>query len=206
MTYFHIGNISIPGVWLAAFLALVISSLLFRGIMGKNVEEWFWNGAFLYFLTWKLSYVLFNFDLFMETPLSIIFFNGGTKGHYLALIILSVYLIFIAGKKNTSIYDEAPQIFLLFFLSYEVGINLLEDSITQTYVHIGVLAGYLSILILLKKGSINLSSQLFILMIMLELLVLSIFQPILERETLTFLWMSITMLLISKIRRRQELE
>lgn len=184
-------------MWLAVLLALVVSFFMSRAI-GHKIGEWYWNGASLYFLVWKLSYILFNFELFMETPLSIIFFNGGTKGHFLALTILAVYLLFIAGKKHPNIYEEAPQIILLYFFSYEVVINLLESNATESVIHFGILAGYLGILIILKKIGLHFSNQILILMVMVELLILSIFQSIFEKESLTFLWMGITTLLISR--------
>lgn len=184
-------------MWLAVLLALVFSFFMSRAI-GNKSGEWVWNGASLYFLVWKLSYILFNFELFMETPLSLIFFNGGTKGHFLALAILTVYLHFIAGKKHPNIYVEAPQIILLYFFSYEVVINLVEKNVTETVVHFSVLAGYLVVLVMLKKRRMHFLNRILLLMIMLELLLLSIFQSIFEKESLTFLWMGITALLISK--------
>lgn len=184
-------------MWLAVLLALVVSFFMSRAI-GNKSGEWIWNGASLYFLVWKLSYILFNFELFLETPLSIIFFNGGTKGHFLALAILAVYLLFIAGKKHPNIYEEAPQIILLYFFSYEVVINLVEKNVTETVVHCFVLAGYLVILVMLKKRKMNFINRILLLMIMMELLLLSIFQSIFEKESLTFLWMGITVILISR--------
>ncbi|MEK4086045.1 hypothetical protein [Psychrobacillus sp. FSL K6-1415] len=198
MTYFHIGSINVPAVWLAVFVALGLSSILSRGIVGNKIGEWYWNGASLYFLVWKISYILFNFELFMETPLSLIFFNGGTKGHFLALAILSVYLLFIAYKKHPHINEGAPQIILLYFFNYEVVINLLEKNITETIVHFIVLAGYLVILVMLKKRRIEFFNQILLLLIVMELLILSIFQSIFEREPFTFLWMGIITLLISR--------
>lgn len=189
---------NVPAAWLAAAIALLLSFLLSRGIVGKKVGEWYWNSASLYFLVWKLSYVLFNFDLFVKTPLSIIFFNGGTKGHYLALAILAVYLLFIAWKKYPNVYDEAPPIILLYFFSYEVVINQLDNNMTETIVHLCVLAAYLSILTILKKRGKHASTQILLLMVLLESLILSIFQSIFERESLTFLWMGILTLLISR--------
>lgn len=197
MIYFQLGSLNVPALWLVAFLALVVSFFMCRAI-GNKIGEWYWNGASLYFLVWKLSYIPFNFELFMETPLSLIFFNGGTKGHFLALAFLAVYLLFIAGKKHPNIYVEAPQIILLYFFSYDVGINLLEKNITETVVHFSVLAGYVVILVMLKRKRIPYINRILLLMVMVELLILSIFQSIFEKESLTFLWMGITTLLISK--------
>jgi len=198
MTYFHIGSLNVPAVWIAAFLALVLGFILSAGIMRKKVGEWYWNGAALYFLVWKLSYVLFNFILFMETPLSFIFFNGGIKGHLLALAVLAVYLLFIAWKKYPDFYEEAPQIILLYFFIYEVGVNLLEKNTTETGVHFCMLVVYVGILMILKKRRIHVTSQILLLMIMTELLILSIFQTIFDRESLTFLWMGIITVFISR--------
>lgn len=196
MTYFHLGSINVPAVWIAVSAALVLSFFLSRGIVGDKIGEWYWNGASLYFLAWKLSYILFNFEMFLETPLSLIFFNGGTKGHFFALAILSIYLLYIVNKKHPYVYGVAPQIILLYFFSYEVVINLLEKNITETLVHLSVLAGYLVILVILKQRRIHFSNQLFLFLILLEFLILSVFQSIFDRESFTFLWMGILTLII----------
>ena len=205
MTYFHFGNLTIPAVWLAAPLALFIASLLHRTIAGNKVGDWYWNGFFLYFVVWKLSYILFNLNMFLDMPLSVLYFNGGTKGHILALAALSFYLLVIAVKKHPGVYKESTVIFLLYFMIYEVLISLLEKNKLEATVHLLILIGYVFFLYYLKKNGRSLANQMVILIMMVELLTFSIFNSFLSLEALTFVWIGLTMIIIhSNIIRRYE--
>ncbi|MFJ5622850.1 hypothetical protein ACIQD3_08945 [Peribacillus loiseleuriae] len=175
MTYFNFGSLTIPAIWLAASTALILAALFNRVVARERVGDWYWNGFILYFLVWKLSYIVFNLNMFLDIPLSLVYFNGGAKGHILALSILSFYLLFIAVKKHPSINGESAQLFLLYFICYEVVINTLEQSVIETLIHFILLTGYLFLLYFLKKKKITLSSQMFIVMVMLELLIFSLF-------------------------------
>lgn len=198
MTYFQIGSLAFPAVWLAVLSALFIASLIYRFLTSHKVGDWYWNGFFLYFLTWKLSYILLNLNMFVKMPLSFIYFNGGTKGHFLALTLLSLYLLFYIGKKNPGIYNALSHIFLLFFISYEVIILLLESNWFAAFTQFIVLASYLFLVNYLKKGDKLIPSTLMIVWILMELLVLSIFNTMFSLETLTFIWIGLTILVLFK--------
>lgn len=200
MTYFQFGNLTIPGIWISAVIALILSSLLNRFIGEKKTEEWLINGFILLFLVWKLSYVLFHFSMFIEMPLSIIYFSGGWKGQILALVVVSIYLLVFAGKKYPSIYKESTRIFLFYYLIYEITISFLEKNIVETFLHFIVFAGFVVTLFYLKKKETTLSRQIVIVIYMLELLIISLFQPIFTMELLTFTWLAVTMLILTKKR------
>jgi hypothetical protein len=197
MSYFQIGSLSLPSTWLAVVAALFVASLIHRVICGMKVGDWYWNAFFLYFLTWKLSYILFNFKLFVGMPLSIAYFNGGTKGHFLALASLSIYLLFFARKKNPSFYRENTQIFLLFFISYGGFIHIIERNNIESIVHITLLASLISLLFILKRKKRLLAGQLFFLFLLLELFLISLFNTIFSVEALTFIWLGITVFLFT---------
>lgn len=192
MSYFQIGSLSLPSIWLAVVASLFTASLFHLVVERKKVGEWYWNGFFLYFLTWKLSYILFNFNLFIDMPLSVAYFNGGTKGHLLALALLSTYLLFFAGKKDPSVYKETTLIFLLFFISYEALIHLIERNMIESIVHIILLACFIGLLFILKRKKKLITGQLFFLFLLLELFLISFFNTILSVEALTLIWLGIT--------------
>lgn len=196
MTYFEIGNLTIPSIWLAAVISLFIGSLFKRLYTREKVGEWYWNGFFLYFLVWKLSYVLFNFKIFLNMPLSVVYFNGGTTGHILALASLSFYILFMAGIKHPSIYSEGVPVFLFYFISYEVVISLLEQNYMEALVHFVLLASCCALFNHFKNKNSPISKQIFILIFLLELLIFSFFQSFLTLETLTFTWIAVTMLIL----------
>ncbi|WP_404331654.1 hypothetical protein [Mesobacillus maritimus] len=192
MSYFQIGSLSLPSIWLTVVASLFTASLFHLVVKRKKVGEWYWNGFFLYFLTWKLSYILFNFNLFIDMPLSVAYFNGGTKGHLLALALLSIYLLFFAWKKDSSVYKETTQLFFLFFISHEALIHIIERNMIESIVQVILLACFISLLFILKRKKRLITGQLFFLFLLLQLFVISLFNSILSVEALTFIWLGIT--------------
>ncbi|VEF46530.1 Uncharacterised protein [Bacillus freudenreichii] len=186
MTYFQVGSLAIPAVWIAVVGALFVASLFNWAVMGKKVEDWYWNGFFYYFVSWKLSYIVFNFNLFLDMPMSVLYFNGGEKGHALALVILSIYLL-VALKQFPFLYEESSRLFLLYFISYQVIVGFLEKSSLEMFIHLVLLFGFL--LLLQKMKKILISSQMFLLFVLLELLIISSFNSLFSLESLTIIWM-----------------
>lgn len=191
MTYFQFGNLSVPAIWIATIAALFIASVLNRLISGKKTSDWFWNGFFLYFLIWKLSYIVLHLDMFLDMPLSIVYFNGGKTGHIMGLAGLSIYLVMRAPKKFPSIYQEASRLFLLFFMCYQAGMNLLEGNHIEALGHLIILGGFLVFLHSLRKKGNVISNQMFIFIMLLVVLMMSFFQSILAWEPLTFIWLGL---------------
>ncbi|WP_044747089.1 hypothetical protein [Bacillus alveayuensis] len=192
MTYFQFGSITIPAVWLASIISLFLAASYSKLFLRQHAGDWYWNAFFLYFIVWKLSYIFFHFKLFLDMPLSILYFNGGTKGHFLALASLSFYLLKIAKNKHPSLSLEGANIFLLFFISYEVIINILEKNVLEASAHVIVCTSYLFLLLFFKKNNIFLSKQMFLFILFIELFLLSIFDRFLTIETSTFIWIGFT--------------
>lgn len=95
MDYLSIGQWSLPISWLS-----FIGAMLYVDYRAKKLNpeaakhmDWF---LILYIVAWKGSYLLFYFEEAMQSPLSILYFDGGLAGHLLALIVL---LGFILWKK-----------------------------------------------------------------------------------------------------------
>ncbi len=196
MTYFQVGSLAIPAVWIAASGALFLAALFNRALTGKKVEGWYWNGFFYYFVLWKLSYIVFNLGLFLDMPLSILYFNGGTKGHIFALAILTVYLLVFALKRFLFLYEECARLFLLYFTSYQVIIGFWDKSSLEMFIHLIVL-GFFLILLSQKKKKVLISSQILPLFIMLELLIISWFDSLLSLESMTIIWMGLIVFILA---------
>lgn len=197
LTFFHLGSLTIPAVWVAATLAIVLAALLNKLLVKSNIADWYWNSFFLYVLVWKLSYIIFNFKMFLDLPSSVLYFNGGTKGHLLALTILSIYLLFFAVKKYPTIYEESAPSFLLYFICYEIIINSLESGFNEGFGHLILLLAFLFFLNSYKKKQHKLSIQMYLFMLLIELLILSFFNTLFSLETLTFIWLGIIVLSLS---------
>lgn len=121
MDYLSFGSINVPYSWLGFLGAVFISEWMTK----KNKDAQLDAYLFLYIIIWKLSYVIFYFDAFINAPLSILYFDGGMKGHYLAIFITILQLI---RKRDTLHLDALWQGFILFVASYHVIFGLLQQN------------------------------------------------------------------------------
>ncbi|SDN42755.1 Thiol-disulfide isomerase or thioredoxin [Psychrobacillus sp. OK028] len=93
MDYLSIGQMNIPVAGLAFLIAILFSDLRSRraeAFTSKAIEQIF----FLYVIIWKSSYILFSWNDFGKAPLSILYFDGGEKGHVLALVVIAIVLFY----------------------------------------------------------------------------------------------------------------
>lgn len=184
MNYITFGRFTLPADLLAAFAAIFIGALIYRLKEKKSIDDWYWNSFFLYIAIYKLSYALFNFKMFIDTPLSLLYFNGGTKGQILAFAGIALYLLWIARKKGSSIntQDYLPVYFIFFMLFWTSLFAFSEDFLAaalQALFLLGFLVFYFS------KTKLNL--QYAILLLMLEVLILSLFSDLFSLENLLIL-------------------
>lgn len=184
MNYITFGRFTLPADLLAAFAAIFIGALIYRLKEKKSIDDWYWNSFFLYIAIYKLSYALFNFKMFIDTPLSLLYFNGGTKGQILAFAGIALYLLWIARKKGSSIntQDYLPVYFIFFMLYWTALFAFSEDFLAaalQALFLLGFLVFYFS------KTKLNL--QYAILFLMLEVLILSLFSDLFSLENLLIL-------------------
>ena len=202
MTLYQIGNITMPAVWIAILIALAISAAAWRIISGEKIGEWYWNAFTLYFLVWKASYILFNFEEFMNFPMSVLYFNGGASGHMLALAALAVYL-WMAVKKHTGLSRDALPVLLLFFTGFEAALAMLEQQLTAAVLHSILFLSIAAFLYISRKRAIAGSTQIYILFVLAELLSLSLFQPLFSIEPLTFSWLAVTAIALARFRKSE---
>lgn len=193
MTYFSIGSVTISAVWLSCILALFIAAFLFRAAAGRKLEEWYWNGFMFYAATWKLSYILFHFKLFASMPSSLLYYSGGSRGHYLGMGVFSVYLLFFAKKKYSSLHNQADTpVLFLFYVSLQFILSIIKTDSLEAFFHGVLLAVFL---ILLKKKTV-ITKSFFILTILLELLILSFFHEYYSIEYLSYCWVAVLAIIL----------
>lgn len=92
MTYITLGQFSIPISWIAFFIAILYSDFRNKNkdeITDKIISRLFW----VYVLIWKLSYIIFAWESFVQAPMSILYFDGGLKGSILAFLVMMIVLI-----------------------------------------------------------------------------------------------------------------
>lgn len=200
MNYITFGRFTLPADLLAAFAAIFIGALIYRLKEKKSIDDWYWNSFFLYIAIYKLSYALFNYKMFIDTPLSLLYFNGGTKGQILAFAGIALYLLWIARKKGTSIntQDYLPVYFIFFMLYWTALFAFSEDFLAaalQALFLLGFLVFYFS------KTKLNL--QYAILFLMLEVLILSLFSDLFSLENLLILALGLYLLTFQRTNKEE---
>lgn len=191
MSYVPILHLTIPAIWISVILAFIAASLLQRFASGSKLGDWYWNAVTLYVLTWKLSYIPFNFDHFLNMPLSLLYFNGGLPGHLLAVSLVMGYL-FIARKKQYGLIDQAVFSVLLFFISYQVISAIFENQLIEAFSHSVLLLTSIVSARLMKKHEDVPHGLMLTLLFMCELLISSAFGPL-------FTWQNATVLALAAL-------
>ena len=127
--YLTIGSVSIQKHWVAIILAMLIIELILV-IRKKKVESDIFSSAIIMFiLFWKLSILVFQFPFIIKNPLSIVYFDGGIKGYYLAIAIVLIYTWFKVQKQAIIKINSAIFLALLMFNFYEIIIHILLDGL-----------------------------------------------------------------------------
>ena len=95
MGYLTLGTWTIPFAWIAFFLAYLYVDIRNR----KAESKWpsaFENLLWVYLISWKASYIVFYWEPFLSAPISILYFDGGWKGHLVALAV--TLFVFVQQK------------------------------------------------------------------------------------------------------------
>lgn len=123
--YLSIGSLTIQKQWVAVLLAMLLIELLLL-IWRRKVESDVYSSAMIVFiLTWKLSIIIFQLPFVIKNPLSIVYFDGGIKGYYLAIILVLTYLAFQVKKRAIVQIDWVIFLALLTFNLYEIVLHIL---------------------------------------------------------------------------------
>ncbi|WP_332649061.1 TlpA family protein disulfide reductase [Lysinibacillus sp. 54212] len=102
MDYLSIGSISVPIAWIAFFVAAFVSDWRSKQL-DPNTKKVLDSLLWIYIALWKGSYIVFFWEMFIESPLSLLYFDGGLKGHILALIVLCIHIWL--RREHVSIVD-----------------------------------------------------------------------------------------------------
>lgn len=200
MNYITVGRFTLPVDLLAAFAAIFIGAIVYWLKKKKSIGDWYWNSFFIYIAISKLSYGLFNFKMFIDNPLSLLYFTGGTNGQILAVAGIALYLFFIARKKDSGINrEEFLPAYLIFFLLYETVLFAFSENLPAAAVQAALLLGF--IFYYFKKAGLN--QQLSILFLMLEALILSLFSDLLAAENLLLFALGIILLLFQRVHKEE---
>lgn len=100
MDIVQVGPLTIKVIWIIYLLAGAVAYfVIFRAFKDNQLfQQQFLdsiiNAVIICFLTFKFSFVLFNFQAAIKNPISILYFSGGLGGIILGFILAAVYIFF----------------------------------------------------------------------------------------------------------------
>jgi hypothetical protein len=200
LNYITIGRFTLPADLLAGFAAIFIGALIYRLKEKKSIGDWYWNSFFIYIVISKLSYALFNFKMFIDTPLSLLYFNGGSKGQILAFAGIAIYLFLLArNKQSINMNKEYISVYFIFFMLYETAFFVFSEHIIAALFQAILLIGFL--VFYFKNGTFT--TQLLLLFLMMQTLVLSLFSEILSTENVSIIILGLVLLTFQRLNKEE---
>lgn len=200
MNYITLGRFTLPADLLAAFTAIFIGAMIYWLKEKKGIGDWYWNSFFIYILISKLSYALFNFNMFIDTPISLLYFNGGSNGQILAFAGIAAYLYWVTRKKDISIEKgEFLPVYFIFFMLYETALFAFSQNIIAASVQAVLLIGFLAYYF--KK--VKLTIQHGLLFLMSEVLIISLFSELLSIKNLLIISLGVFLLAFQRLNKEE---
>lgn len=113
--WFIIKSLTVPSSWIALLAAFILTGLIVRKRFGKLEADLYSDVVILWILVWKLSVIITDFELVIDSPMMILYFNGGDLGIYLGLAAAFIRT-WIALKKNGYSVKDTEMVLLSFIL------------------------------------------------------------------------------------------
>lgn len=108
---------------LLAYLYIAIS-LRKKPEVVKTVENHLTSGLLIWILIFKFSIIIFRPSIIWTNPYGLLFFTGGTRGFYLAVVVTMVFLFWKLHQSNihikTSVIILIPSIFIIISSYYGI--------------------------------------------------------------------------------------
>jgi hypothetical protein len=123
MKLINIGSLHVPLEWIFITISFLLSVLILKifirkaGCDDKKILEDIWNGVFIFIGVWKLSLIIFEPKLVIQSPLSLLYFTGGDQGIWLGIVVAVIYIVTKTRKQNLS---SSIVISILFFLGISI--------------------------------------------------------------------------------------
>ena len=177
--WFIIKSLTIPSSWAAVLLAILLTGIIVWRKFGKETEDWFSDAAILFLLVWKFSVVITDFEMIIDSPLSILYFNGGSIGVFLGL---SIALSKLLWQFMRGIWQESELVAMLFSMVmlqslYQIIMVLLNEAAPWQKIVTVVLFVLLATLTWLKiNSSTTWQFQLIVLLLLTHIFV-ALIQP-----------------------------
>lgn len=89
-----------PLTWIAFLGASIITVLCLRWIFGKETSNLFSDYLFTFILVWKFSVILTDFKVLLQSPWTLLYFNGGSIGVICGFIAVILHIVYHRYRKK----------------------------------------------------------------------------------------------------------
>lgn len=122
MNWVTVGSLTVPIAQLALGLAFAIAACYLWLTKKQALLDVYGNAVLLFILVWKLSVLVFSFELIVQAPLSLLYFNGGKPGFWLAIAVVFLYL---AWKGPAVPWKQTIKLWMVVMVLYEILVPLI---------------------------------------------------------------------------------
>ncbi|MFC4409530.1 hypothetical protein ACFOZY_03655 [Chungangia koreensis] len=128
--WFILKSLTIPSSWIALLAAFIITGLIVWKRYGKQAENMYSDIVIIFIVVWKLSVVVTDFNMVVDSPLMILYFNGGQTGIYLGVVAALIRTFFALKKNGFSVKDTEIALFSIILIQciYQVLMVFLNDG------------------------------------------------------------------------------
>lgn len=155
--WYSIRALTLPATAIALLVTFFIVWLILRLQFSKKWSDVYSDAVFTFIIVWKLSLLVTDFKAVVSYPISLLYFNGGTIGVYVGVIVASLQ---IWRKRHKLGFDELDIIpcnwaIILTQSIYQMLVVLLNDNTTSSEVITLVVLSLLTLLILWKLAAMK---------------------------------------------------
>ena len=174
--WYSIRTLTLPATAIALLITFFIVWLILRLQFSKKWSELYSDAIFTFIIVWKLSLLATDFKTVVSNPITLLYFNGGTIGVYLGVIVASLQIwrrrnrLQLEGEDMTA-YSWA---IILTQSIYQMLVVLLNDNNTSSEVITLVVLSVVTLVILWKLAAMK--QALFLYTV--SYLIVAILQPL----------------------------
>ncbi|WP_155592001.1 hypothetical protein [Lysinibacillus cavernae] len=179
--WYSIRALTLPATAVALLVTFFIVWLILRLQFSKKWSTVYSDVVFTFIIVWKLSLLMTDFKAVVAQPISLLYFNGGTIGVFLAVIVASLQ---VWWKRQKLQFDETGMIaccwaIILTQSIYQMLVVLLNNNTTSSEVITLVVLSVLTLFILWKLARVKHALLLYTV----GYIIMTLFQPLGVRQT-----------------------
>lgn len=173
--WFSFRTLTLPATAVALLVAFIIVWLVLRIQFPKKWAEVYGDAVFTFILVWKFSIIVTDFKAVIAQPVALLYFNGGTIGVLLGVMVASLQLWWKRQKLQFDAAGIAAYGWAIILTQsiYQWLVVLLNDNQANSEMITLLVLSILTVLILWKITAINRALFLYTI----GLMIVALFQP-----------------------------